>query len=350
MTVCLYVLRETRPNHPNLGLPIYVGIGSPARPAKHIAAARTEKGCPNRLLHSVITAHFALGVEPSIEILATFATRAEADAAEREAIKKYGRLGRDPGGILCNVAHGGDGPDSELMSDPYVLAKIGAASTAYWKVPGNRQGQSRKMKEALNRPAMRSHLSEAIGKALRSPEIRERHLAALRRVNAERTPEDRVAAAKKRSPEAKAKSMAALEAARTDPIAEAKRRESMRVAQNKAWADPEMSARRIASMKGNKKTMTPEAIAARQANARLPRSEETRAAQKAASDRNWADPTFRAERSASQTAAWKDPEKRANMLARRAEGIAASWKDPEVRAKRIAAIKAASERRKGHLD
>ena len=289
MATILYALDEARPGHAKLGKPFYVGMGTPKRPYEHLAKSRSKKGHWNLRLHEILTSHAALGIKPTITILATFPDRASAAEAERAVIELYGREGIDPDGMLCNIASGGEGPDSTLMSDPKILAKISAGLVARWA----------------------------------DPDL---------------------------SPESKANSLAGLAAARADPLVQAKKRARASAAQKASWADPDSRARRIAGLQGNKKTMTPEAIAARQANARLPRSEETRAAQKAASDRNWADPTFRAERSASQTAAWKDPEKRANMLARRAEGIAASWKDPEVRAKRIAAIKAASERRKGHLD
>ena len=66
------------------------------------------------------------------------------------------------------------------------------------------------------------------------------------------------------------------------------------------------------------------------------------AAQRAAIERNWADPAFRDKRSKNQSAAWQDPAKRANMLAGRSAGISNSWKDPETRARRIAGIKAAA--------
>ena len=365
MTTILYGLIEGRPGNPNVGLPFYVGIGSLDRPKQHLRQARRPEGCRNRLLNLVIRDHLAIGIEPLIEMIATFETRAEADTAERAAIIQFGRLGRDADGILCNVARGGDGPDPSLMQDPTILAKISAASKRHFESPQARErvGDASRKRwsdaefkekriEALRivyaDPAVIARVSAATEKALNSPEIRERHLAALARVNGGLTSAQRSAAAAKKSPEAVAASIAALRAAHADLEIESKRRANSREPQKNSWADPEIRARRIAAMKGKKKTLTPEAIAARQANARLPKSDEARSAAREASLRNWADPTFRAARSASQAAAWSDPEKRANMLAGRSEGIAETWRDPETRQKRIAGIKAAAGREDGH--
>ncbi len=283
----LYALIEARPLHPNLGKPLYVGIGTAHRPRAHFRDARSPEGCRNRLLSLVLREHFALGIEPGIDVISTHATRAEADAAERAAIVAWGRAGRDPDGVLCNVARGGDGPDSTLMQDPEIVAKIAAASARYWSDPLARERQAEAIRTHMADPAYRAASSAAVRNALHKPEIRERHLAGLARVNAAFTKEQRVAAAAKKSEDGKARSIAALLAAHADPEIQAKRRENSREPQKNSWADPEIRARRVAAMKGKKKTASPEALAARRANAAKPRSEEARAAQRAGSIRRW---------------------------------------------------------------
>ena len=269
----LYALIERRPGHPNFGRPFYIGIGTKKRPRRHLREARSAEGHRNWRLQEVLAAHFMLGLEPAIEILETLPDRAAACDAERGAIASYGRMDLDEGGILCNLARGGEGPDADLM---------------------------------------------------RLPEIRQR--------NSE--------AQKRRPPESRAASDAALARNRADPVIEARRRANSRAPQKQSWEDPVIRAKRTLLMLGRKKTMSPAAIAQRQVNGRAPASDAARAAQLAASLRNWADPAFRQRRSVNQTAAWADPTKRANMLAGRSDGIAESWDDPEVRAKREAAISA----------
>lgn len=275
MTTNLYALVEARPDHPNLGRPFYIGIGTDKRPYRHLREARSRKGHRNWRLQEVLVSHQALRIVPGVEILGVFETKDEAGGAEKKAIASYGRAGIDDGGILCNLAVGGQGPDAALMQ---------------------------------------------------MPEVRERNAAAQRR----------------RSPESRLGQIAAARRLAHDPEVNARRSAASTAANNESWANGETRGRRTGAMKGKKKTMTPQAIAQRQAAAALPVSDETRAAVGAASTERWADPEFRAERSRSQTAAWQDPEKRANMLAGRSEGIAKSWENPEVRARRIAGIKAAA--------
>lgn len=225
MPTDLYSLIEQRPDHPNFGHPFYIGIGTIRRPRSHFAKARSEQKHPNQWLQEVFDAHFSLGIEPAVCIIDTFETIEEACVAEKRAIAKYGRIGVNVDGVLCNISAGGQGIDSETM-----------------------------------------------------------------RVS---------------------------------------------------WENPDTRDNRTEGMRGVKKTTTPESTAARQATARLPRSEEARAILSATANRSWADPEFREKRVVDQTAAWEDPEKRANMLAGRSEGIAASWEDPEVRAKRTANVSTA---------
>src|ERR1700755_501297 len=191
MSVNLYALIEMRPTHSNFGHPLYIGIGTAKRPFQHIRHARHPKGCPNRLLNAFICAHLAEGIEPAVSILSVHATKAEADIAEREAIAKYGRLGRDEFGILCNIAHGGQGPDVELMSDPEILAKISEAARRHWEDPEHRAAQKAKIDAYNDRPGVREAHGLRVKKGLHSEEVRAKHLAALARVNAARGPEER---------------------------------------------------------------------------------------------------------------------------------------------------------------
>ncbi len=216
---------------------------------------------------------------PGIVILGIFPDKASAGEAEKEAIKRYGRIGIDEGGTLCNLACGGQGPDAALMQLPEIRQR-------------NSEGQ------------------------------------------------------KRRSPESRAKSDAALAAARLDPVAQAKKRETSKASQKEAWADPVTRARRTEGMRGKKKTASPEALAARQANLAKAHSEEAAQARRDGNVEKWKDPDFREKRSRNQAAAWRDPEKRANMLASRSAGISSSWNDLDVRARRIAGIKAAAGARK----
>lgn len=282
MTTNLYALIEARPDDANFGKPFYVGMGTAKRPYTHFRHARGPQGCRNRLLQVVIAAHFAIGIEPGVLVLGTFVTKMEAGEAERAAIKLYGRWGRDPGGPLCNIAHGGEGPDSTIMNDPEIKAKLRNA--------------------ALNR----------------HPDITAKCTAAL---------------------------AAARDATRDDPVFQAKKRAATSATHKASWADPVIRARRIAALKGKKKTPSPEALASRRANLVKARSEESAEALSAGLRTNWQKPGFREKRSASQSAAWADPEKRANMLSGRTEGIAESWRNPEVRARRIAGIRAKAGKR-----
>lgn len=275
MSVNLYALIERRPGHPRLEQPFYIGIGTAKRPYKHLAQSRSKAGHRNLRLHEILVSHHALSIIPAVEIIGVFPDKTAAGEAEKDAIRRYGRIGIETDGILCNLAVGGQGPDAELM---------------------------------------------------RLPEMRKR--------NSE--------AQKRRTPESRANLIAAGRANARNETINANRSKASTESNARSWADPEVRARRIAAMKGKKKTLSPEALAARRANAQGGKTAEARAKRSKASLERWQDPDFKDKRRRNQSAAWQDPEKRANMLAGRAQGIAKSWKDPEVRARRIAAIKAAA--------
>ena len=112
-------------------------------------------------------------------------------------------------------------------------------------------------------------------------------------------------------------------------------------AQRLSWLDEGIRAKRVAGMKGVRKTDTPSGRAARKANANLPKSAEAIALMRAAAVRSWANPEFAQQRSVERAAMWQDPEKRANMLEGRGEIQTELWKDPAIREKRTTAISGA---------
>lgn len=352
MTI-LYALIEQRPGHANFGRPLYIGIGTLKRPYTHISRARRGVVSANILLHAAMADHFSEGVEPAVQIIGHFDDRESAATAEIEHIARYGRFGRDAGGILCNVAVGGNGPDPSLMQDPEVLARIAAASKANWDDPNFRKIRDAALKAAYKRPETIAKVSEETMRALREPETRAKHLTALKRINAAMTTEQRKnAAAKVQGNRRRRNAKRGAAAANANPENQKIRSAASKAMNASTWADPEIRARRIAAMKGKKKTRSRDSDVARRFNAKKGCTLEANAKKAAASKARWADPAFKAKMAEKRRASWQDPETRARMLAGRSEGIAKSWEDPAVRARRIDGIKAASvdpvEREDGH--
>lgn len=281
MSTHLYALVEQRPAHPACGRPFYVGIGVKDRLARHLRLARGKRHF-NAEVQSVFDGHFADGIAPEFRILAVCPDKAYAGLVEKRAIAAYGRRGIDPGGILCNVASGGQGPDPSIMQ--LVKGRIAESMKEHWADP--------------------------------------------------------------KKAEACARSRAALMATQGDPRMTAIRAESTRQKSKERWADPEQAAQMKAALKGNKKTMTEAAVSSRRANLAKAKTPEAKAAHAAAMAEVWQRPEHKAKRSTNQAAAWQDEEKRARMLAGRSDGIANSWNDPEVRARRVAGIKAAAARKR----
>lgn len=340
MATLLYALIEQRPGHPNFGNPFYIGIGGPTRPQSHLKKARSIHGHYNLLMHSCLTDHLAEGVEPTIQILGSYESREDAGDAECEAIKRYGRIGVELEGVLCNIAPGGQGVYPEFI-DPAVIARVAAAARVRWTDPDFRARREATIREISSDPEWRANVAKTTADALHKPETRANHLAALARINAARTLEERSATGKKRTPESLAKSIAALAAARLDPVAKEKHRLNTSIGQKRSWANPEDKARRKAGMKGHKKTLSQASLEARRANAKKGSTPEARAKKAAGARKRWDAPDARAKAGAQTKARWEDEEQKAAMLAGRSEGIAKSWEDPDVRARRIAGIKAA---------
>ncbi len=127
MTTNLYALIEARLGHPCFGEPFYVGIGTAKRPYRHLAQSRTKRGHRNLRLHEILVSHSALGFVPGVMIIATFETKDAAGIAEIAEIARYGRIGIEPTGTLCNLARGGQGHDAELMRRSWANPAIHAA-------------------------------------------------------------------------------------------------------------------------------------------------------------------------------------------------------------------------------
>lgn len=83
------------------------------------------------------------------------------------------------------------------------------------------------------------------------------------------------------------------------------------------WATPESRERLAKALKGNKKTMTEAALAARRASLVKARSPDGIAKHAAVSKDQWSDPERKARQAEGLRNAWKDPVKRASMMANR---------------------------------
>jgi hypothetical protein len=265
----MYALVENRPGNPRLGEPFYIGIGNATRPRTHFTAAKYGRHY-NVDVQKVIQRHLSVDVEPVVRTLVIGSSKYIAEI-EQKAIALYGRRRvRHERGLLCNVSKGGDGADSDLMSDPEIVAKVGAATHARYQRPGEREAHSAKAKAAYASSELRARVGAATKVALAKPENRARLLAALKRIHSERTPEQYSEYAKKardahpERAEADRQRLIARQAAiSADPVLAARRREIRSRDAKAAWADPIKRASRLEKMKGVKKTMTPAALAAR---------------------------------------------------------------------------------------
>lgn len=104
---------------PDDGRPFYIGKGHGKRYLQHL----TDKPeyCHNKRLTGTIRNYLSEGSKPHIEIYANELTEDEALALEIELIKKYGRKGIDPDGILMNISEGGEktGPAKGSIGRPH---------------------------------------------------------------------------------------------------------------------------------------------------------------------------------------------------------------------------------------
>lgn len=248
MSVNLYALIESRNGHPQVGLPFYIGIGTAKRPHKHLLQSRSKAGHRNLRLHEVLVAHRELGTVPVIQILAVLPDKAAAGEAEKAAIKRYGRIGIEPYGILCNIAGGGQGPDGELMRMPDVRRRNAAAQKRRPKESFENviaAGRKNALDPEIN--ARRSVASKAASTlSWTDPEIRAKRIAGMKGKKKARTAasdEARYANAQKsRSAEACAKRSAELLERWSDPAYKSR----LAVVSRKTWDDPEKRAAMLA--------------------------------------------------------------------------------------------------------
>lgn len=250
MTTNLYALIEGRIGHENFGKPFYVGIGTDKRPYRHLREAKSKAGHRNWRLHEVLASHYSTGIEPVIDIIAAFETKESAGVAEREHIARWGRVGIEVGGILCNRASGGQGPDAALMRMPEIRDRNAKAQLALGKEALAERGQ-RGGNSASKNPAnkvIKSTASTAMNnRTWADPVIRAKRITAMtgkRKTKSAASDEARRANAKKgRTPEAAAKKAAAAKARWADPEFRAAMAEKKR----QAWQDPMKRARMLAA-------------------------------------------------------------------------------------------------------
>lgn len=102
-----------------------------------------------------------------------------------------------------------------------------------------------------------------------------------------------------------------------DPEQRARLSATMAERARNQWANPESRERISKALKGNKKTLSEAALAARRASLEKAKSPEAVAKQAKASKGQWDDPARKLQQAEGLRAAWKDPVKRASMLANR---------------------------------
>lgn len=265
----LYGLYERRPGNKWFGQPIYIGIGTRKRPRKHLSDARRGRHY-NEGLQKVCRGHIARGLEPEVRILAILPNREYANLVKIRAIKAFGRRRvRSENGCLCNIAKGGDGPDSELMRDPQTLEKLSAIGKARWKDAAYQEQQRESRAAAHARPEVKQNISDGTRVAINRPDTRKKHLKALKRVNAGQSTERRSAIQKKHHdehPERRARTGEVAKLLARDPAIQASRSAKSTAANHRTWADDTIRQRRVLGMQGKKKTPSPQALAARRAN------------------------------------------------------------------------------------
>ena len=225
-------------------LPFYIGQAKSVRRAREHYNTFLQKG---RHWNVWVTQMFQKMCKPPvIKVLAEFEDRQDARQAEKDAIRFYGRM-CDQSGILCNINSGGNGPRTEDMIDPQVLKKTVQKHSRKTKL-----AMSERMKRVSKTLEWKTLVSQETKKALHTPEVRERHLSALERINLSLTTEQRQAHQAKRSTESIAKSTAQLLKMAQDENINKIRSEKSTQANLKNWQDPMVREKRVANMRGAK--------------------------------------------------------------------------------------------------
>jgi hypothetical protein len=237
---------ERRPSHPAFGAPFYVGIGVQDRQARHLRMARGRRHF-NAGVQEIFDGHFAEGLVPEFRMLAVCPDKEYAGLVEKRAIAVYGRRGIDPGGILCNVASGGQGPDSSIMQ--LVKGSISESMRERWKDPAKADACARSLAALESTRAHPERLAKAAAhmQALNADEeSRARNVAAMKGVKKTLTPE---ALDQRRNALAVAQSEDSAQARRDGNLRRWQREEfraKRSTNQAAAWADPEKRERMLA--------------------------------------------------------------------------------------------------------
>lgn len=100
----VYALIDPR-NHE----PFYIGKGSGTRPSDHMNESKQSTLNPRK--YSKIQKIRSSGLEPLVEIISSNLSEGDAYDQEELLIKKYGRAGIDPNGILTNLVLGARPPN-----------------------------------------------------------------------------------------------------------------------------------------------------------------------------------------------------------------------------------------------
>lgn len=174
-------------------------IGQTCKPVKvryrqHVLAARSGHQYP---VYRWMRKLASEGVTPSLCVFRTCGTKAEANAAEVEAIA----VAREGGVGLLNITAGGGGVVGiprdicaakmrAKWADPEYKARVGAAISATYSTPRKRAEQSARGKESNARPEVKAKVDAARRRAWDDPEARSRRVASMRATLA--TPEAKV--------------------------------------------------------------------------------------------------------------------------------------------------------------
>lgn len=144
--------------NPITNLPFYIGKGNRSRWRAHLK--ETKENTSNYRKWSVIQGLRKKGLEPIIEKVAVNLSEQEAYDLEEQLIKKYGRIGIDPNGILTNRSlsydHPMSGPEHHHYGKP-----IPVPDRAKWResISMARKGKPSGQKGLKKSETMRKRLS-----------------------------------------------------------------------------------------------------------------------------------------------------------------------------------------------
>lgn len=142
MALVMYGLYDRRLGTRWPSEPFYIGIGTPKRPKRQLYDLRKGQH-PNEDVQKVYDRHVLQGLEPDVRVLAVLPDWGYAAEVEKRAIRVFGRRTRaGERGCLCNLAGGGQGPDPVLMRTPAVAARNAAAQRRSYAENPHRRTQA----------------------------------------------------------------------------------------------------------------------------------------------------------------------------------------------------------------